>query len=91
MSALPILDPGQVATVLNEPELVLPDFWQAACAPCRALEPRLDQFAQHHPGEFRGYRSMSTPTSTPPLGSVCSPSPPWCGCGRDIKSPGWTA
>jgi thioredoxin 1 len=35
---------------------VLLDFWQASCAPCRALEPRLEKLAQRRPGEFTGYR-----------------------------------
>lgn len=56
MSAFPILDRDQVAAALDRPGLVLLDFWQASCAPCRALEPRLERFAQRRQGEFSGYR-----------------------------------
>lgn len=35
---------------------MLLDFWQATCAPCRALEPRLAAFVDRHPGAFTGYR-----------------------------------
>lgn len=33
--------------------VVLLDFHQASCAPCRALEPRLESFARRHAGEMR--------------------------------------
>lgn len=33
--------------------VVLLDFYQASCAPCRALEPRLEAFARRHAGELR--------------------------------------
>lgn len=56
MSAFPTLDHSEIAAALNQQGLVLLDFWQATCAPCRALEPRLEQLAQRHPGEFTGYR-----------------------------------
>lgn len=86
MSAFPILDPGQVTTVLNEPGLVLLDFWQATCAPCRALEPRLDQVAQSHPGEFRGYRiDVDTDEHTPARFGVQSiPTLVWLREGHEI-------
>ncbi len=56
MSSFPILGPQQVATVTAGSGLVLLDFWQASCAPCRALEPRLAELADQHPGAFDGYR-----------------------------------
>jgi thioredoxin 1 len=59
MSSFPILDPQQVTTVTAQPGLVLLDFWQASCAPCRALEPRLAELAEladQHPDAFDGYR-----------------------------------
>jgi thioredoxin 1 len=56
MSSFPILDPQQVAAVAARPGLVMLDFWQESCAPCRALEPRLAEFADQHPGAFTGYR-----------------------------------
>jgi thioredoxin 1 len=33
--------------------VVLLDFYQASCAPCRALEPRLEAFARRHAGQLR--------------------------------------
>lgn len=33
--------------------VVLVDFYQASCAPCRALEPRLEAFARRHAGQLR--------------------------------------
>ncbi|MGA5191447.1 thioredoxin family protein [Streptomyces griseoincarnatus] len=56
MSAFPLLRRDDVAAATSRPGLVLLDFWQATCAPCRALEPRLEHLAQRHPGEFTGYR-----------------------------------
>ncbi|WP_171058899.1 MULTISPECIES: thioredoxin domain-containing protein [unclassified Arthrobacter] len=38
------------------PGLILLDFRQASCAPCRALETRVEQFARRRPGAFTGYR-----------------------------------
>jgi thioredoxin-like negative regulator of GroEL len=53
--------------------LVLLDFWQAACAPCRALEPRLEAFARRHHGAFTGYRiDIDTDTITPARYQVMS-------------------
>jgi len=36
--------------------VVLVDFYQASCAPCRALEPRLEAFARRHAGELRVFQ-----------------------------------
>ena len=33
--------------------VVLVDFYQASCPPCRAFEPRLEAFARRHAGELR--------------------------------------
>lgn len=68
MSSFPILDPQQVATATAQPGLVLLDFWQASCAPCRALEPRLAELATSTPARSTATASTSTPTpglSTP--------------------------
>lgn len=35
---------------------VVLDFYQAACAPCRALEPRLERDVSHYQGGLRVYR-----------------------------------
>ncbi len=35
---------------------MLVDFYQASCAPCRALEPRLEAFARRHAGELRVFQ-----------------------------------
>lgn len=32
-----------------ESGLLVVDFWQQSCAPCRKLEPRLEDFARRHP------------------------------------------
>ncbi len=50
------LDHTDIRAALEVPGLVLLNFWQASCAPCRALVPRLEQIAQRLSGEFRGYR-----------------------------------
>jgi thioredoxin-like negative regulator of GroEL len=50
------LDHADLRAALDVPGLVLLDFWQASCVPCRALEPRLEQIAQRRSGEFLGYR-----------------------------------
>jgi thioredoxin 1 len=63
VSSFPIINGSQLNT--NTPDgLVLLDFWQASCAPCRALEPRLERFAANHPGRFTGYR-IDVDTDTP--------------------------
>jgi thioredoxin 1 len=56
LSAFPILYRDQVAAALDQSGLVLLDFWQESCAPCRALEPRLEALAQRRGEEFAGYR-----------------------------------
>jgi thioredoxin 1 len=56
MTAFPLVTSAQLTEVATGPGIVLLDFWQASCAPCRALEPRLEQFASRHPGGFAGYR-----------------------------------
>lgn len=56
MSSFPLVDSTELAAKVTEPGVVLLDFWQEACAPCRALEPRLERFARSHHGAFHGYR-----------------------------------
>lgn len=56
MTAFPLITGPELAEAASGPGIVLVDFWQASCAPCRALEPRLEQFANRHPDEFDGYR-----------------------------------
>ncbi len=64
MSSFPIID-GSRLEDLSANGLVLLDFWQASCAPCRALEPGLERFAANHPGRFTGYRiDLDTDTDT---------------------------
>ncbi len=55
MSSFHSLDHADVRAAIHVPGLVLLDFWQASCAPCRALEPRLEQIAYRRSGEFLGY------------------------------------
>lgn len=42
--------------VLQAEQSVLLDFYQASCAPCRALEPRLERIAQQYTGRVQVYR-----------------------------------
>lgn len=56
MSRFPIIEEPELSRITGGQGLVLLDFWQASCAPCRALEPRLDRFANANPGAFEGYR-----------------------------------
>ena len=42
--------------VLRSSRPVFLDFYQASCAPCRALEPRLEQVADQHKGRVKVYR-----------------------------------
>lgn len=41
--------PDRLRVLRAEPGVLLVDFWQQSCAPCRKLEPRLEAFAQRHP------------------------------------------
>lgn len=71
MSGFPILHPDQLDETLGRDRLVLLDFWQAGCPPCRALEPRLDAFAAAPQGAFTGYRiDVEAATSTPRSGTT---------------------
>jgi len=49
MSLVPVATANQVEQLLTGPGLTLLDFWQLTCAPCRALEPRLDAVLRRHP------------------------------------------
>lgn len=42
--------------VLQAQQPVVLDFYQATCAPCRALEPRLEAVAQRYGGRIPVYR-----------------------------------
>ncbi len=42
--------------VLKAPGAVVLDFYQASCAPCRALQPRLERFAERYNGRVPVYR-----------------------------------
>jgi thioredoxin 1 len=65
VTSFPIINGSQLADATSEGELVLLDFWQASCAPCRTLEPRLERFADAHPDRFTGYRiDVDTDTDT---------------------------
>jgi thioredoxin 1 len=44
------------AKALQAAGLVVLDFYQATCAPCRALEPRLERVVSHYRERLRVYR-----------------------------------
>ncbi len=48
MSLVPVATADHVEQLLGGPGLTLLDFWQLTCAPCRALEPRLDAVLRRH-------------------------------------------
>lgn len=56
MSSFTIIAGTQLDDASTHSGLVLLDFWQASCAPCRPLEPRLERVAEARPGQFTGYR-----------------------------------
>jgi thioredoxin-like negative regulator of GroEL len=73
MAGFPVLPADQVDQATGQGGLVLLDFWQAACPPCRALEPRLEAFGRRHPGVFTGYRiDVDTDQRTPDRFGVMS-------------------
>lgn len=86
MARFPILRPGQVDEVVAGGGLVLLDFWQASCAPCRALEPRLERFAWTQRGAFTGYRiDVDTDQATPARYGVMSiPTLIWLRDGAEV-------
>lgn len=53
---IPTIDEKALQDALARPGAVLLDFWQQTCAPCRALEPRVERFVGEHPDAFRAYR-----------------------------------
>ncbi len=55
--AIQTLTPEEVdVKLLNARGPVILDFYQAACPPCRALEPRLARIAQEYPHRVAVYR-----------------------------------
>ncbi|MBX3309009.1 MAG: thioredoxin family protein [Cryobacterium sp.] len=50
---IPTIDNNTLKDAISLPGLVLLDFWQETCAPCRSLEPRMERFAREHPDDFR--------------------------------------
>lgn len=49
------LEAGAVDEAIGSGVVML-DFFQDACAPCHALEPRLETFARKHRGELTVYQ-----------------------------------
>lgn len=57
MPAIETLTQGEIdAMALHAPGSVALDFYQASCAPCRALEPRLERVAQQYADRLLVYR-----------------------------------
>jgi len=73
-----VTDATFVSDVLQSDKLVLVDFWAEWCAPCRKVEPLLEEIAtdmaekvsivklniDENPETARAYRVMSVPTLT---------------------------
>lgn len=55
MPRWPKLAPDEVDGALAEGTVLL-DFFQDACPPCHALEPRLEEFVRRHRDELRIYQ-----------------------------------
>lgn len=51
----PKLAPAEVPGLLRGGVSLL-DFYQETCPPCRALEPRLEAFAERHPDDVHVYQ-----------------------------------
>jgi hypothetical protein len=76
VTRFPVLAAGQAAEAAGAGGLVLPGFWQEACAPCRALEPPPEAFTRRHRGEFTGYRAgIAAGQDTPALPGDEHPHP----------------
>lgn len=57
MPAVAIVTGGEIeSTVLQASGPVVLDFYQASCAPCRLLEPRLERIAGRYAGRVPVYR-----------------------------------
>ena len=57
MATIEILTHSELESkVLQVPGPVALDFYQASCAPCRALSPRLERVAQQYAGRVPIYR-----------------------------------
>lgn len=55
MTAVALAPAGRLPEVSGGP-LVLLDFWQSSCAPCRALEPHLAALLERAPGPLQIWR-----------------------------------
>ncbi len=57
MATIEVLTRSELESkVLQAPGPVALDFYQASCAPCRALEPRLERIARQYAGRLPVYR-----------------------------------
>lgn len=62
---IPTIAPEQLDSATTS-GVVLLDFWQQTCPPCRALEPRLEAFARRHRDQLAAYRiDIDTDQQTP--------------------------
>ncbi len=57
MATIEVLTHSELESkVIAAPGPVVLDFYQASCAPCRALEPRLERIARQYAGRLPVYR-----------------------------------
>ncbi len=57
MATIEPLTPSELESkVIEAPGPVALDFYQASCAPCRTLEPRLERIARQYAGRLPVYR-----------------------------------
>lgn len=57
MAGIPTIRSDDIdSKVRQAPGPVVLDFYQASCAPCRSLEPRLERIAEQYAGRLPVYR-----------------------------------
>jgi len=52
MAEIVLTDSSFQETIKNSPQLVMVDFWASWCAPCRMLEPVVEEVAKENEGKL---------------------------------------